>query len=320
MDVDCQVEEALMAERYPAAREESSDEDDDLSRVHIVLLGDSTLDNGRYLNVAFGELSVEKQLAKKCAEKDWELTVLAQDGSLLEDVIARQIPQIPASATHLVLSASGNNLLSLLNQMVRARFSLSSMYGSIWEGMKRVADLYRELIAALCGLGCHVAVCTVYRPNFNHMFFKSLATFSLGMHNTRLSAISEEFDCSVIDLANLLEGQEDFANPLELNTRGGAKVVQNVSCFVVDHPVMAMQRYRRNEKIIVDACDDDWLQAPAGLFGTQCCATRSSMRKVYSDRRTVPELQQPDKQLAASGMLLGRPLEFSEQQQCWREA
>jgi len=287
--------------------------------VHVVLIGDSTLDNGRYLNVAFGELSVEKQLAKRCAERGWELTVLAQDGSLLEDVLIRQIPLIPAGATHLVLSASGNNLLALLNDMVRSRFTLSSMYSSIWEGLRRVADLYRELISTLCDLGCHVAVCTVYRPNFNHMFFKSLATFSLSMHNARLTSISEEFDCSVIDLANLLEGPVDFANPLELSTRGGAKVVENVTSFVQDHPVLAMQRHRRNPRL-VDACDDDWLQAPRGLFGAHCCATRATMRKVYAQTRVASELQRPDRQLATSGTLLGRPLEFSEQQQCWREA
>ena len=32
--------------------------------LYVVLLGDSTLDNGRYLNLAKGELSVEKQLMK----------------------------------------------------------------------------------------------------------------------------------------------------------------------------------------------------------------------------------------------------------------
>merc|ERR1740123_373145 len=83
---------------------------------------------------------------------------------------------------------------------------------------------------------CHVACCTVYRPNFNHLFFKSLATFSLGIHNSRLTQIAEDLSCSVLDLANILEGKEDFANPLELSTRGGSKVVENITRFVSEHP------------------------------------------------------------------------------------
>merc|ERR1719422_1711581 len=78
--------------------------------------------------------------------------------------------------------------------------------------------------------------CTVYRPNFNQVFFKSLATFSLGIHNSRLMHIAEDLGCSVLDLANILEGKEDFANPLELSTRGGAKVVENITNFVNEHP------------------------------------------------------------------------------------
>merc|ERR1719482_958590 len=96
---------------------------------HIVLLGDSTLDNGRYLNLAKGELSVEKQLMKICMERNWDMTVLAQDGSMLEDVRQRQLPLIPEGATHLVMSASGNDLLLLLNQMVAQNFSMGSIYG-----------------------------------------------------------------------------------------------------------------------------------------------------------------------------------------------
>merc|ERR1740123_187707 len=83
---------------------------------------------------------------------------------------------------------------------------------------------------------CHVACCTVYRPNFEHLFFKSLASFSLGIHNSRLTQIAEDLGCSILDIASILEGKEDFANPLELSTRGGAKVVENITNFVGEHP------------------------------------------------------------------------------------
>lgn len=290
---------------------------EELECVHVVLLGDSTLDNGRYLNIASGELSVEKQLTKRCVEKGWEMTVLAQDGSMLEDVLLRQLPLIPDHATHVVLSASGNDLLALLNQMVVANFTASSMYGAIVTGLREVSDRYRDVLQALRSLGCHLACCTVYRPNFNHMFFKSLAIFSLGLHNSRLKGICQDLECSVIDLANMFDCREDFANPLELSTRGGSKLVENVVAFVGDNPPIAMRRYRNAAAIL--STEDDAFLPVSGAFGVpmRCCATRAPRTRIYDSKQVSKELEQLDQRLAA--MPLGKPLEFSEAQQRWRE-
>merc|ERR1719201_1639908 len=163
----------------------------DKEGVHIVLLGDSTLDNGRYLNLARGELSVEKLLQRKCMERGWEMTVLAQDGSMLEDVRCRQFPLIPERATHVVISATGNDLLSLLNQMVVANFTIGSIYTVIGSRLAVLGQEYRDFLKELKAIGCHLCVCTHQHPNFNHVFFKTLAIFGLGLHNSRIKSISE---------------------------------------------------------------------------------------------------------------------------------
>merc|ERR1719321_1155149 len=127
--------------------------------------------------------------------------MLAQDGSMLEDVQQRQLPFIPESATHIVISASGNDLLALLNQMVVSHFSMNSVYAALVDGMANVAERYRDIMQELKSTGCHIACCTVYRPNFDHLFFKSLAMFSLGLHNSRIRATTVDLDISVVDLA-----------------------------------------------------------------------------------------------------------------------
>jgi len=288
--------------------------DGECGGVHIVLIGDSTLDNGRYLNLARGELSVEKQLTKSCIDKGWDMTVLAQDGSMLEDVRHRQLPLIPEAATHIILSASGNDLLSLLNQMVVANFTMSSMYSTIGTGLTKVSEDYGDILQELKALGCHLACCTLYRPNFNHFFFKSLATFSLGVHNGRITQKSVETDCSVIDFANIFEAPDDFANPLELSTRGGSKVVANIVAFVNDHPISRLRR--RFPNIYTD--DDAFVPSAMSQFGLplRCCATRMPLHKVYASTVVPESLAAPDTALA--GGSLEPALAFSQAQEQWR--
>merc|ERR1719183_3306469 len=151
-----------------------------------------------------GELSVEKLLQRKCLERGWSMTVLAQDGSMLEDVRCRQLPLIPDRSTHVVICATGNDLLNLLNELVVANFSMSSMYTVIGSKLAELSEAYRELILELKMLGVHVSMCTIQHPHFNHMFFKGIATLGLGLHNSRIKQLAEEIDVSVIDLANIL--------------------------------------------------------------------------------------------------------------------
>lgn len=292
---------------------------EDLQNVHVVLVGDSTLDNVRYLNFEQGELSVEKQLTRRCAERGWDVTLLAQDGSMLEDVLLRQLPRIPDQATHIVLSASGNDLLSLLNEMVVANFTAVSMYRAIVQGLAEVSQRYRDLMKALKSMGCHLACCTVYQPHFNHLFFKSLAAFGLGLHNNRLKQISTDLDASVIDLANMFDSKEDFANPLELSTRGGAKLVENVSNFVSEHPPASMIRYRRRAGLGVVATEGDEDTWSGGALGVplRCCATREPRRRIYCCKEYSAKSLERDVQFADAPM--SRPLKFSEDQQNWRE-
>eukprot|EP00930_Biecheleria_cincta_P002428 TRINITY_DN103439_c0_g1_i1.p1 TRINITY_DN103439_c0_g1~~TRINITY_DN103439_c0_g1_i1.p1 ORF type:complete len:354 (-),score=64.37 TRINITY_DN103439_c0_g1_i1:89-1150(-) len=300
---------------------------------HVVLLGDSTLDNVRHLDLDAGEMSIEGQLSKRCAEKGWEFTLLARDGSTLDDVARQQIPFIPDEATHLVLSASGNNLLSLLNEMADSHWSLGSMVSSIGEGLPQVAESYRRLLQAMKSSGCHMACCTVYRPQFRHIFLRTLATLSLGVHNARIHQIAQELDISVIDMGVLFDCDEDFANPLELSTQGGAKVVENVMQFMRDHPTAGLPRHlsmgaapssrvpRRGPCLSVDPV--------ARAFGLDvaCCEARTR-RKVY-DAKKVPE----DRERAEPTMVLSTvvreksdrsetrsvgPADFSQAQERWR--
>lgn len=199
---------------------------------------------------------------------------------MLEDVRIRQLPYIPTDATHVVISATGNDLLKLMNEMVVANFSLRSLYSTICLSLATLADKYAALVRQLKTAGFHVCVCTIQHPNFNHFVFKSIAGFGLGIHNSRIKRISEEEKCSVIDIANILDCIEDFANPLEMSTRGGSKVVGNIEAFVKDHPVPVLMRRNTLENSDSDVID------VFGMYQSRiCCSGRADQQsKIYSGK------------------------------------
>src|SRR4051794_29939370 len=73
---------------------------------HVVLLGDSIFDNARYVP---DRPSVIEQLLRSLPV-GWKATLLAADGNVTEDV-SNQLLELPKDASHLFISAGGNDAL-----------------------------------------------------------------------------------------------------------------------------------------------------------------------------------------------------------------
>jgi len=68
---------------------------------HLVLLGDSTFDNGFY--VGKGNPAIIDQLRLKAKDRGWKATSVAVDGHSISH-ISSQLTRIPEDATHLFIS------------------------------------------------------------------------------------------------------------------------------------------------------------------------------------------------------------------------
>lgn len=99
---------------------------------HLVLLGDSILDNKSYVGSGFDVVSHLRQQSPD----DWRATLLAVDGSIAEQV-SDQTLDLPADATHLFVSTGGNN--AIMNADV-----LQMKVSSSAEVFDRLADLAIE--------------------------------------------------------------------------------------------------------------------------------------------------------------------------------
>src|ERR1035438_111307 len=197
---------------------------------HIVLLGDSIFDNGAYVN---GGPDVIKQL--RCLlHQEWKATLLAVDGSVTTDVIT-QIAKIPASATHLIVSAGGNDGLS------RADI-LQKPAGSVGDAVDQLAALraefqqnYLRMLTALAALKLPLALCTVYDPHFADPLMQRLTTTALNVFNDCILREAITRGLPVLDLRLICTEAEDYANEIEPGVPGGRKIADGILNLVQNH-------------------------------------------------------------------------------------
>ena len=197
---------------------------------HVVLLGDSVFDNAAYVR---GGADVITHLRRRAPE-GWGATLLAVDGSVVEGV-HDQLRRVPTDATHLVVSAGGNDAL-------RRAHILEERAGSSAEVLSRLADVaeefeavYRRLLGAALATGRPTAVCTVYYPRFPDPLAQRLAVTALTVFNDTIIRAAFGAGVPLLDLRLICNEDADYANPIEPSEAGGAKIADTILRLVSEH-------------------------------------------------------------------------------------
>lgn len=206
------------------------------STTHIALLGDSTIDNGRWVPV--GEPSVFDQVQ----QLEPKVTLCARDGALI-GAIREQLKQIPHDASHVVVSVGGNNATGASTTV------LGGPVTDCEEALDRLhnfaADFEVEFAAEMTHLkNCigdkHLVICSCYNPAFaawNVVTVKqSVANMALSVLADAVLRVATRLKAPVIDLRRVMNKVEDFANPIEPSSVGGAKIAAEIVKVVRTHP------------------------------------------------------------------------------------
>ena len=197
---------------------------------HIVLLGDSILDNAAYTG---GGPDVAAQLHRLMISSD-HVTLLAHDGDMTIDIEC-QLKQLPAGATHLILSVGGNDAL------MNSDF-LAETAGSVAEVLlksRALADAFAfahcEVLKLLHQTGLPFAVCTIYDANFADSQTAQLVATALALFNEAITRNAVEFGAPLIDLRHICVENADYANEIEPSVTGGEKIARAISRVVEEH-------------------------------------------------------------------------------------
>ena len=196
---------------------------------HVVLLGDSIFDNAAYVR---GRPSVLEQLRQELPE-GWRATLVAVDGASVADVRV-QLSGLDGSATHLFLSAGGNDALNASGVFADAVRTVAEAAGRLGVIQARFRKEYQELIDELIALGKPLGVCTIYDsiPGLEGAERAALAVFNDVILRSALTARA-----AVIDLRLVCDEAADYSDvsPIEPSAVGGAKIARVIAEVAVKH-------------------------------------------------------------------------------------
>jgi hypothetical protein len=198
--------------------------------LHVVLLGDSIFDNAAYVA---GGPDVVRQLGGKLPFQA-KATLLAVDGAVTRGVHS-QLARIPAEATHVAVSAGGNDALG-------ASFILGQSVGDVAEAVSmlevaqsRFAADYEEMADAVLGLGLPTAFCTIYDTPPSSPDQRVIRT-ALSVFNDAITRAVFRRGAALIDLRLICDKDEDYANPIEPSVAGGEKISGAIARFASGTP------------------------------------------------------------------------------------
>jgi hypothetical protein len=196
---------------------------------HLVLLGDSIFDNARYVP---DRPAVIDQVRGNLPA-GWNATLLAVDGQVVEDV-ATQLRGLPADATHLFISAGGNDALGESTILHQSVASVGEALALLAEVQARFRDEYREMLQAVRATRLPTAVCTVYDsiPMLGVEEKTALALFNEVILREAIAG-----GLPVLDLRLVCTNPADYSHvsPIEPSMAGGAKIARLIAGVAQQH-------------------------------------------------------------------------------------
>lgn len=197
---------------------------------NIVLLGDSIFDNKAYVG---NEPDVITHLRQMIAQ-DATAKLLAVDGSVVENV-GDQLDKVPLEATHLVISAGGNNAILNSDVLQMKVGSAAEVFDNLADRISDFEAKYKRMLEKVSGKNLPTVVCTIYFPNFSEPFFQKISTAALSSFNDVIIRQAIFAGIPFLDLRLLCNQADDYANEIEPSGKGGKKIAAKILEAIESH-------------------------------------------------------------------------------------
>jgi lysophospholipase L1-like esterase len=192
---------------------------------HVVLLGDSILDNAAYVR---GEPDVVRQLRGKLPAGS-DASLLALDGAVTREVRS-QLARLPKGSTHIVVSAGGNDALGASFMLGHSVATVAEALSLLETAQSRFAADYAAMAKTVMDAGLPTAFCTIYDTPPSAPDHRIVRT-ALALFNDVITRTAFALGAALIDLRLICDEDEDYANPIEPSVRGGNKIASAIAAW-----------------------------------------------------------------------------------------
>jgi hypothetical protein len=196
---------------------------------HVLLLGDSIFDNAAYVGT---QPSVVEHL-RLALPLGWLATLGAVDGASAVHV-REQLHDLDQSATHIFVSAGGNDALNASGILAEEVRTVGDAAGLLARAQARFRHDYGEMLRRLTLVGKPLTVCTIYDaiPGIGEAERTALTVF-----NDVIVRSAVELGAPVIDLRFVCNQAEDYSDvsPIEPSGHGGAKIARVILDVIAQH-------------------------------------------------------------------------------------
>jgi hypothetical protein len=163
---------------------------------------------------------------------NWDATLLARDGDVVRGVVS-QLARLPGDASHLVVSAGGNDALGASHLLGQSVASVAEALSLLETAQRRFARDYGEMADAVLARGLPTAFCTIYDTPPSNPDQRLIRT-ALALFNDEIARAAFSRGLGLIDLRLICGDDEDYANPIEPSSRGGAKIAAALAGWAAD--------------------------------------------------------------------------------------
>jgi lysophospholipase L1-like esterase len=198
--------------------------------VNVVLLGDSIFDNKAYVGDGPG---VIEQL-RAALPAGASATLAARDGSTTKDIGA-QLATVPKDATHLIVSAGGNDALQEKGLIEKQARSVAEVLDKLTKIKAAFRKSYAAMLDGVLARRLPTAVCTVYEARYQDPTTRAIAATGLTVFNDTILREAFARALPVIDLRLIFNDDADYANDIEPSVQGGEKIARIVATLVTTH-------------------------------------------------------------------------------------
>lgn len=198
---------------------------------HVVLLGDSSFDNATY--VGSGGLSVIHHL-RASLPVPWRASLRGRDGATVADV-SLQLQQAPEDATHIVVSAGGNDALHVAGVLTERVRSVAEALTKLYEIREAFEARYGEMVDAVLSRGLPTGLCSIYNPAPPDEVRRRATSIGLQTFNDVITRVAFARGLPLVDMRLTCDQPGDLANPIEPSSAGGAKIADAIARLVTEH-------------------------------------------------------------------------------------